>query len=105
MARMGAITVLRKPETGLEATAPTMADDPWRHAPLDSALAGAVRQLVDRLGPAQRLWLSGYLAGSLAPVSVPVAGTGASPATAPVTILFGSESGNSQRLAQQLARR
>lgn len=105
MARMGAITVLREPETGLEATAPTMADDPWRHAPLDSALAGAVRQLVDRLGPAQRLWLSGYLAGSLAPVSVPVAGTGASPATAPVTILFGSESGNSQRLAQQLARR
>ncbi|HWL62070.1 MAG TPA: assimilatory sulfite reductase (NADPH) flavoprotein subunit [Steroidobacteraceae bacterium] len=107
MARMGSITVLREPETGPEASAIPAAEDPWRLAPLDGALAEEVRGLVGRLGSAQRLWLSGYLAGSLAPVSAPVAATatGASPAAAPVTILFGSESGNSQRLAQQLARR
>lgn len=104
MARMGAITVLREPETGLQASAAPAAEDPWRFAPLDGALAEEVRQLVGRLGATQRLWLSGYLAGSLAPVSVSVAAA-ASPAAAPVTILFGSESGNSQRLAQQLARK
>lgn len=104
MARMGAITVLRGPETGLEDSATPAAQDPWRLAPMDGALAGELRQLVGRLGATQRLWLSGYLAGSLAPVSV-AAAAGASTASAPVTILFGSESGNSQRLAQQLARR
>ncbi|MDQ2639086.1 MAG: assimilatory sulfite reductase (NADPH) flavoprotein subunit [Pseudomonadota bacterium] len=107
MARMGAMMVLRGPDTVTEASATPATEDPWRFAPLDGALAEEARQLIGQLDSTQRLWLSGYLAGGFAPVPAPVAATatGASPAAAPVTILFGSESGNSQRLARQLAQR
>jgi len=70
------------------------------------SLAAEVRALVSRLDRDQRLWLSGFLAGlesqtqpAPAPVSVPETGRPA------VTVLFGSQTGNSERLAKQIADR
>lgn len=81
--------------------------DPWMIALFDAELADDVRRLVARLSPAQRLWLSGYLAADAqqawpaAPaVAEPVA-TG--PATPVATILYGSQSGNCERLAKMTA--
>ena len=80
--------------------------DPWAAAPIAPSLAAEVRALVSRLDRDQRLWLSGFLAGlesqtqpSPAPVSVPEMGRPA------VTVLFGSQTGNSERLAKQIADR
>lgn len=73
----------------------------WSLAPLPPAVAAEVRQLLARLDQGQRLWLSGFLAGtSSGPALQP-----ALPAQRPqsfVTVLYGSQSGNSQRLAQQI---
>jgi len=59
------------------------------------------------LGPAsatQRAWLAGFLAG-LDAGALPIA-TVASPQVAePITILFATESGNAERLAQDAAKR
>src|SRR5690606_20103583 len=99
-----------QPEPGTVTILPasTVHPDPWRNAPFDGALAREIQALVARLSPAQRAWVSGYLAGSLATQAQP----GAAPAPAaaaaaaagqPVTILYGSESGNCERLAQQVA--
>lgn len=69
---------------------------------LDPTLVDEVRRLVARLDSAQRLWLSGYLAGSVEQ-AVP-AEPRASELTHPdITVLYGSQSGNSERLAKQLA--
>ncbi|HET7607534.1 MAG TPA: assimilatory sulfite reductase (NADPH) flavoprotein subunit [Gammaproteobacteria bacterium] len=76
-------------------------DDAWRAAPFSRRDAEEVRALVARLAPEQRLWLSGYLLGSAAQ---PVAAA-AAPAGDAVTVLFGSQSGNSERLASRLAER
>lgn len=78
--------------------------DPWAAAPIPPALAAELRALVARLDREQRLWLSGFLAGleaqaAPAPMAAPEA---ARPA---VTVLFGSQTGNSERLAKQLADR
>ena len=80
--------------------------DPWAAAPMAPSLAAEVRALVSRLDRDQRLWLSGFLAGlesqtqpAPAPVSVPETGRPA------VTVLFGSQTGNSERLAKQIADR
>jgi hypothetical protein len=40
--------------------------DAWAAAPFDARLASEARQLVERLDGPQRLWLSGFLAGSTA---------------------------------------
>lgn len=77
--------------------------DPWSIAPFDAQTVQALRNLVQPLNAAQRLWLSGFLAGS-ANAEAPVAA-----ATAPIakdsaiTILFGSQSGNCERVATQLS--
>lgn len=54
----------------------------------------------------QRAWLNGYLAGLLSADKLVVAGTAAqaSPATRSLLILFGSQTGTSETLAQRLAR-
>jgi sulfite reductase (NADPH) flavoprotein alpha-component len=78
--------------------------DPWSTAPFDPPAVQDVRRVVQLLNAQQRLWLSGYLAGSVgvatalaeAPVSVP----SADPI---VTVLYGSQSGNCERLASQVA--
>jgi sulfite reductase (NADPH) flavoprotein alpha-component len=78
--------------------------DSWAAAPFSPAQAAELRALVSRLDREQRLWLSGFLAGLEfqaipAPVGVPEAGRPA------VTVLFGSQTGNSERLAKQIADR
>lgn len=69
--------------------------------PFERTLADEVQRLVGRLDAGQRAWLSGYLLGSIG-----MSG-GAAPAAAPnvrptATILFGSQSGNCQSLAEHL---
>lgn len=76
--------------------------DAWAAAPFEPALAEEVRRLVARLSEAQRLWLSGYLAGTAATAAAPQAVPAASSVQLPVTILFGSQSGNSEQLARRL---
>ncbi|AMN47641.1 sulfite reductase (NADPH) flavoprotein alpha-component [Steroidobacter denitrificans] len=67
-------------------------------------MAADLRQLIARLDGSQRLWLSGYLAGSLAQAPAELAtAPGSAPAGPPLaTILYGSHSGNSESVAQQL---
>jgi sulfite reductase (NADPH) flavoprotein alpha-component len=85
----------------------TASPEPQALGPLSPALTAEVRALVGKLDHDQRLWFSGFLAGleshpSLAPVLATV--TGALPAAKPaVTVLFGSQTGNSERLAKHLA--
>ncbi len=81
--------------------------DPLALAPLSAALAAEVRALVAKLDREQRLWLSGFLAGVEAePGAAPAAPTAPpEPARPAVTVLFGSQTGNSERLAKQLAER
>lgn len=76
--------------------------DAWAAAPFEPALAEELRRLVARLGDAQRLWLSGYLAGTTATAAAPQPVPAAPPSQLPVTILFGSQSGNSEQLARRL---
>jgi sulfite reductase (NADPH) flavoprotein alpha-component len=78
------------------------AADPWAAAPFDAATAAEARSLVAKLDARQRLWLGGYLAGSLEPAS---AATPAPSSTPPVAIVYGSQSGNAEQLAKRLAAR
>ncbi|MGH8325175.1 MAG: flavodoxin domain-containing protein, partial [Steroidobacteraceae bacterium] len=80
--------------------------------PLAPATAAEVRSLVSKLDHEQRLWLSGYLAGLEArsgipavpaPAAAPVAAV--EPGRPAVTVLFGSQTGNSERLAKLIADR
>lgn len=73
----------------------------WSTAPLEPAIAAEIRQLIARLDQGQRLWLSGFLAGTSdrAVLQQPVA---AQRPQSLVTVLYGSQSGNSQRLAEQI---
>lgn len=77
--------------------------DPWKMAPFDAQTVQALRTAVQPLNAAQRLWLSGFLAGS-AHLEMPVAAAAAPIANdAAITILFGSQSGNCERVATQLS--
>jgi sulfite reductase (NADPH) flavoprotein alpha-component len=74
----------------------TPVDDGWKNAPLAEPLADEARRLIARLDPRQRLWLSGFLAGrcDVAPVAKTTA--------PPITVLFGSQSGNAEGVAKRL---
>jgi sulfite reductase (NADPH) flavoprotein alpha-component len=77
--------------------------DEWSHAPFDAAAKERLRSLLAGFDVNQRLWLSGYLAGSCVPIDAgavhPVSGTARREA---ITILYGSQSGNSERIARLL---
>ena len=69
-------------------------------APFSAADISALNTVVARSSPEQRAWLSGYLAGLAAASSQPQAATSPAPrARVPLTILYASESGNSEGLA------
>ncbi|MGC6455054.1 MAG: assimilatory sulfite reductase (NADPH) flavoprotein subunit [Coraliomargaritaceae bacterium] len=74
------------------------------NAPLTPEQRGHLKQLSEGLQPDQLLWLEGFISGlriggGVAPASVAV------PAKAPLlTVLYGSESGNSESLADQAAK-
>lgn len=81
-----------------------VAGDAWAAAPFDPATAQSIRVLLQTLTPPQRLWLSGYLAGTVqggGVLAVAPAATAAADAT--ITILYGSQSGNCERIAGELA--
>jgi sulfite reductase (NADPH) flavoprotein alpha-component len=80
----------------------TASPDTWAAAPFDAPVAAEVRALVAKLDGRQRLWLSGYLAGSLDPAATPaLAPERAAPAS--VLVLYGSQTGNAEQLARRLA--
>ena len=55
--------------------------------------------------PEQRAWLNGFLAGLFSHVPLPDAGTGPAPKPLePLTILFGSQTGNAENLAKKIAK-
>lgn len=69
------------------------------HAPFTPDQRIAIDALVSGLDPVQRGWLSGFLAasGTAAPASAPAAAT-------KLTVLYGTESGNSEVLADRTAK-
>ena len=64
------------------------------HSPFNFDQRKALDSLLTGLDPVQRGWLSGYLAGSGATVSAPVV-------AGKLTVLYGTESGNSEELADR----
>jgi sulfite reductase (NADPH) flavoprotein alpha-component len=58
-----------------------------------------IRRLVAEATPEQRQWLSGYVAGFTAATTAPVAAAATPVAKTPLTILYGTESGNAEALA------
>ncbi|ENH98173.1 sulfite reductase (NADPH2) flavoprotein [Gracilibacillus halophilus YIM-C55.5] len=75
------------------------------NSPFNEKQADLINQLVPNLNSDQRTWLAGYLmgSGSQAGGEETVAPAVETPASRTVTILYGSETGNSQMLAEQLA--
>ncbi|HYQ56954.1 MAG TPA: assimilatory sulfite reductase (NADPH) flavoprotein subunit [Draconibacterium sp.] len=79
--------------------------------PLNDAQLSALSQLVEGLNKEQTIWLNGYFEGRLAAlgsVKVPVAASTTVTAPAPqssvnLTILYGTETGHSQGLAEKLS--
>jgi sulfite reductase (NADPH) flavoprotein alpha-component len=76
------------------------------NSPFDQKQTEILNQVLPTLTNAQKNWLAGYLAASQAveapPQQVPQATVTKQP-TRTITILFGSETGNSQRVAEQLS--
>lgn len=75
-----------------------------KNAPFTAEDIDVLNQLVQRSTPLQRSWLSGFLAGLDAAQGGSQAGIAAAPQQAarprqPLTILYGSESGNTESLA------
>ncbi len=71
------------------------------HAPLDANQRAALSTVLSSLQPMQKVWLSGYLAAGA------TAGTSAAAAPAqstPLTVLYGTESGNAEGLADKLTK-
>ncbi len=71
------------------------------NAPFPPDAIAALNRVIEHTSPTQRSWLAGFLAGYEAastPVAAPVAAPAARPA---LTILFATESGNSEALARK----
>lgn len=62
-----------------------------------------LNRVVGPASPTQRAWLAGFLAGIDAATTAPQTAVGAQP-TEPLTILYATESGNSERLASDMAK-
>jgi len=80
-------------------------------SPLDAQQAQQLTALIETLTPMQVTWISGYLSGLnassatgevAAPAPAPAAQSAASE---PLTILYGSQTGNAEDIAEQLAER
>ncbi|KAA9134010.1 sulfite reductase [NADPH] flavoprotein alpha-component [Marinihelvus fidelis] len=76
------------------------------NSPFNEQQIAALQSSLAALSPGQSLWLSGYLAGQLAGASADIAPAAAAAAAgAPLTILYGSETGNGEAVAEALAAR
>ena len=62
-----------------------------------------LNRVVGSASPTQRAWLAGFLAGVDAATTASQPAVGAQPAE-PLTILYATESGNSERLASDMAK-
>ncbi|HWL53579.1 MAG TPA: assimilatory sulfite reductase (NADPH) flavoprotein subunit [Chthoniobacteraceae bacterium] len=67
------------------------------HSPFIPAQRRSLEELLATFSPAQRFWLAGYL--SATPVGGAAAQAGPAPAGPKLTVLYGSESGNAEKLA------
>jgi sulfite reductase (NADPH) flavoprotein alpha-component len=89
----------------LLASASLPATDAWSASPLPPHLREAAAQLIAKLDERQRFWLSGYLAGFGAAMplaaNAPIAVANAPSGTPAVTVLYGSQGGNSEVLARR----
>ncbi len=80
-------------------------------SPFNAEQVGLLNQLLPSLSPEQAIWLGGYLHGIRSQLGQKSPGGSAPPAGAAVstgqqaTILFGSQTGNATRLANELSRR
>ena len=70
------------------------------HSPFAPAQRRSIEELLAGLTPAQRFWLGGYLSAAPAPAGGAAPGlNGDGGGGAKVTVLYGTESGNSEKLA------
>ncbi|PXA04293.1 sulfite reductase [NADPH] flavoprotein alpha-component [Coraliomargarita sinensis] len=70
--------------------------------PLRPEQANLLNQLLPGLAPEQMMWLEGFVSGLRAGQGGPAAAAAQQPATSPeLTVLYGTESGNSESLADQ----
>jgi sulfite reductase (NADPH) flavoprotein alpha-component len=74
-----------------------------KSAPFAEDEIDLLNRVVGAASPAQRAWLSGFLAGAASAANAPEPAAPARPAE-PITILFASESGNCERLAADMAK-
>ncbi len=66
------------------------------HSPFTSEQRNAIQGLIANLSPTQRFWLAGYLSSPIAGAGTPAKSAGGG---TKLTILYGTESGNSEQLA------
>ncbi|WP_018969221.1 assimilatory sulfite reductase (NADPH) flavoprotein subunit [Rubritalea marina] len=66
------------------------------HAPFDPNQSAALSSLLPTFSPEQRAWLSGFLAQAVGAAAAPAAA-----ASVPLTVLYGTESGNAESLADK----
>lgn len=85
------------------AASTTGAVDPWSTAPFNAATSQALQRLIQPLDAQQRAWLSGFLAGSLQASVSPSAAAPINDGKPVITLLYGSQSGNCERLAKEAA--
>ncbi|MES1955438.1 assimilatory sulfite reductase (NADPH) flavoprotein subunit [Salinisphaera hydrothermalis] len=77
-------------------------------SPLNAEQAAQLTSLIQSLSPAQATWISGYLAGlnahaAIGEVAAPQAASApAAGASEPLTVLYGSQTGNAEDVAEQL---
>ncbi|GHB90209.1 assimilatory sulfite reductase (NADPH) flavoprotein subunit [Cerasicoccus arenae] len=73
------------------------------HAPFSEPQRNTLNQILPTLSDQQTTWLSGFLAGAQSSASGPSAAAAApaAPSSIPLTILYGTESGNCEELAAQ----
>ena len=72
------------------------------NAPFPPDAIAALNRVIERTSPTQRSWLAGFLAGYEAASGTPAAAPAQAPVARPaLTILFATESGNSEALARK----
>ena len=70
------------------------------NSPLNEEQAALLKRLVADLSPEQASWVAGYLAGMCGALVSPDSPQTAAATAVPITILYGSETGSAERLAE-----
>ena len=74
------------------------------NTPLTPEQVESLNRLLPSLAADQLTWLEGFVSGLRAGQSVPTAASAAPPVAPELTVLYGTESGNSENLADQTAK-